>query len=103
VWVAISGDVDGITSNADALAMTIYANEDVTFTGNVTAVSFIGDGSNLTGISSNKTPFGLYEHESRITADYSITDWSNAVSAGPITISAGFGVTIPSNSVWTIL
>jgi len=51
----------------------------------------------------NTTTKGLYEHESRITVDYSITDYNNALTAGPITISSGKSVTIPSNSTWTIV
>ena len=96
------------------------------------ATLFTGDGGSLTGIDalptqtghsgkylttdgvttaswatldtdSNSTTKGLYEHESRITVDYSITDYNNAMSASPITISSGVSITIPSNSTWVIV
>ena len=51
---------------------------------------------------SNTTTKGLYEHEHTIDANYSITSGSNALSAGPITISTGVSVTIPTGSTWVI-
>jgi len=51
----------------------------------------------------NTTTKGLYEHEHTIDANYSITSGSNAMSAGPITISSGISVTVPTGSTWTIV
>ena len=51
----------------------------------------------------NKTTKGLYEHEHTIDADYSIASGSNAMSAGPITISGGYSITIPTGSTWVIV
>ena len=51
----------------------------------------------------NTTTKGLYEHEHTIDANYSITSGSNAMSAGPITISSGYSVTVPSGSTWVIV
>ena len=51
----------------------------------------------------NTTTKGLYEHEHTIDADYSITSGNNAMSAGPITISSGYSVTVPSGSTWVIV
>jgi hypothetical protein len=51
----------------------------------------------------NSTTKGLYEHEHTIDADYSITSGNNAMSAGPITISSGYSVTIPTGSTWVIV
>jgi hypothetical protein len=50
----------------------------------------------------NKTTFGMFENAKTITADYTITDGNNAMSAGPITIADGVNVTIPDGSTWTI-
>ena len=50
----------------------------------------------------NTTTKGLYEHEHTIDADYSITSGNNAMSAGPITISSGYSVTVPTGSTWVI-
>ena len=51
----------------------------------------------------NTTTKGLYEHEHTIDADYSIASGSNAMSAGPITISGGYSITIPTGSTWVIV
>ena len=51
----------------------------------------------------NTTTKGLYEHEHTIDANYCITSGSNAMSAGPITISSGISVTVPTGSTWVIV
>lgn len=45
----------------------------------------------------------FYENDQTVTADYTITSGKNAMSAGPITISSGVTVTVPSGSTWTIV
>ena len=37
-----------------------------------------------------------------ISADYTISNNNNALSAGPITINSSISVTIPSGSTWVI-
>jgi hypothetical protein len=51
----------------------------------------------------NTTTKGLYENNSVISANYTITTGNNAMSAGPITVNAGVTVTVPSGSRWTIV
>ena len=51
----------------------------------------------------NTTTKGLYEHEHTIDANYSISSGSNGMSAGPITISSGYSVTVPTGSTWVIV
>jgi hypothetical protein len=51
----------------------------------------------------NITGYGLYENSATIGANYTIGTGNNAMSAGPITISSGFTVTVPTGSVWTIV
>jgi hypothetical protein len=51
----------------------------------------------------NTTTKGMYEHEHTIDADYSISSGSNGLSAGPITISSGYSVTVPTGSTWVIV
>ena len=51
----------------------------------------------------NTTTKGLYEHEHTIDANYTISTGSNAMSAGPITISSGYSVTVPTGSTWVIV
>ena len=51
----------------------------------------------------NTTTKGLYEHEHTIDVNYTIASGSNAMSAGPITVSSGVSVTVPTGSTWVIL
>ena len=51
----------------------------------------------------NTTTKGLYENNSVISANYTITAGNNAMSAGPITINSGVTVTVPSGSRWTVV
>ena len=45
----------------------------------------------------------FYENGQTVSTNYTLTTNKNAVSAGPITISAGITVTIPSGSNWAIV
>jgi hypothetical protein len=45
----------------------------------------------------------VYENDSTISANLTITAGKNAMSAGPITIATGATVTVPSNSTWSIV
>ena len=51
----------------------------------------------------NVTPQGMYEHSNIISADYTIGNNMNAISAGPITINAGVDITIPVTSNWVVV
>ena len=75
--------------------------------GTLTATSFSGDGSNLTGISAGATGGGsdqiFYENGQNVTANYTITNGKNAMSAGPITIDSGVTVTVGAGETYTIV
>lgn len=45
----------------------------------------------------------FFENDLIVTTSYTITANKNALTAGPITISDGVSVTIPSGSAWTIV
>jgi hypothetical protein len=53
--------------------------------------------------SSNITALGLWENSATISANYTIGSGNNAQSAGPITISSGVTVTVPSGSTWVVV
>ena len=65
------------------------------------------DGSSLTGISAGATGGGsdqvFYENSQTVTADYTITNGKNAMSAGPITINNGITVTVGSGETYTVV
>ena len=45
----------------------------------------------------------FYENDQTVDNDYTITSGRNAMSTGPITVSSGVSVTIPTGSVWVVL
>jgi hypothetical protein len=45
----------------------------------------------------------FYENSTTVDANYTITSGKNAVSAGPVTISSGVTVTVPSGSRWAVV
>jgi hypothetical protein len=71
----------------------------------VNSTSLLGSGDieisgGATGAGGDKV---FWENDQTVDTDYTITSNKNAMSAGPITISTGITVTIPSGSVWTIV
>ena len=45
----------------------------------------------------------IVENTTVIGNSYCVTTGSNALSAGPITVTGGANVTVPTGSVWTIV
>lgn len=45
----------------------------------------------------------FYENGQTVTTNYTLTTNKNAMSAGPITISSGITVTVPSGSTWVVV
>ena len=78
--------------------------------GALTATSFAGDGSALTGLPAS-TPTGgnsgankvFWENEQTITHDYTITNNRNAGTFGPVTINNGVTVTVGDGETWTVV
>ena len=77
--------------------------------GTVSATAYTGDGSQLSnlpasapvgGSSSNKV---FFENDKVVSVNYQITSTKNAMTAGPVTINSGIGVTVPSGCAWTIV
>ena len=75
--------------------------------GTVTATSFAGDGSNLTGIAAGAGGGGsdeiFWENGQNVTTNYTITNGKNAMSAGPITVDSGVTVTVGAGETWTVV
>lgn len=65
---------------------------------NGTAWTSVGGGATGGG-----TDQVFFENGQTVTANYTITDGKNAMSAGPITINAGITVTVGAGEVWTIV
>ena len=94
--------IQGLTTDAELQTgqFDLNVNE-------VTAVTFIGDGSQLTGISAGATGGGddriFQENGQVVTESYTITPSNNAITAGPIRIAEGAVITIPDDSIWNII
>jgi len=100
--------VEGATSSTGNVGLEMDGNLSYNpSTGTVTATAFAGDGSNLTGIAAGATGGGndqiFYENGRTVTADYTITDGKNAMSAGPITINSGITVTVGTGETYTVV
>lgn len=65
------------------------------------------NGSSWSSIGGGATGGGsdevFFENSQSVTSDYTVSANKNAMSAGPITIATGVTVTIPSDSVWTVV
>jgi len=72
-------------------------------TGQLTATSYAGDGSNLTGVSSQVADGCITENALTISNNYTMTTNKSGLSAGDITIASGVTVTIPSGSRYVIV
>jgi hypothetical protein len=75
--------------------------------GTVTATSYAGDGSNLTGISAGATGGGtdkiFVENGQVVTADYTVSATTNAMTTGPIDINSGVTVTVETGGRWVVI
>ena len=87
----------------------ITTNTGVVISGICTATSFEGDGSNLSNLPAGAPVGGastntvFFENDKLVEVGYQITSTKNAMSAGPVSISAGIAVTVPSGCSWTIV
>jgi len=63
-------------------------------------VKIAGGGAGATGGGTDQI---FYQNGLNVTTNYTITTNNNAGTFGPVTIDAGVTVTVPSNSVWTVV
>ena len=75
----------------------------VTITGTCTATAYAGDGSGLTGVSSQVADGCITENSLTISNNYTMTTNKSGISAGDIIVASGVTVTIPSGSRYVIV
>ena len=106
---AVFNSGSGQQLNFNNVQKFITTNTGVVISGICTATSFEGDGSNLSNLPASAPVGGastntvFFENDKLVEVNYQITSTKNAMSAGPISVSAGIAVTIPSGCSWTIV
>lgn len=88
------------SSNSDALVNLASGTKDV-FVTYPADKAVILDANNE--VATARATSGIIEHSNTIDANYTINTGNNAMSAGPITVSSGVSVTIPTGSTWTVV
>ena len=94
------------TSVVQVGAGTLAALGDTTITSPSTGQALTFDGTKWVNSAAGGGAVAggaIYENSQTITANYTLTSGKNGLSAGPITISSGVTVTVPSGSVWAIV
>ena len=111
-FVGSGANLTGIDATAIKFGGAVKAQANaagVVVTGILTATSFSGSGANLTnlppsapvgGASTNQV---FFENDKLVEVNYQITSTKNAMTAGPVSVSAGIAVTVPSGCSWTIV
>ena len=99
------------TNGTDASWAVVNVNpalddlSDVTITAPATGEGIVYNGTGWVNgsVGGNTTTKGLYEMANTISANYTIGNGNNAVSAGPITVNSGVSVTVPTGSRWVVV
>jgi len=91
--------IDGKNTNSGITTIGVGGISDVITVDADNKVTFNG-GATATGGQTDKV---FYENDQTVNYSYQITVGKNAMSAGPVQISAGATVTVPGDSYWTIV
>ena len=93
------------TTGQEGLIDYYYGNDEMHFHSSGTHI-FKNAGTERLRITSGgnvKITSGVIENSNTISANYTVSSNYNAMSAGPMSISSGVSVTVPSGSAWTIV
>ena len=103
------GAVKAQANAAGVIVTGILTATNVSVAQSVTATTYYGSGANLSNLPASAPVGGastntvFFENDKLVEVNYQITSTKNAMSAGPISVSAGIAVTIPSGCSWTIV
>ena len=98
-----------VTTNTGAVVTGILTATNVSAAQSVTATTYYGSGANLSNLPASAPVGGattnsvFFENDKLVEVNYQITSTKNAMTAGPISVSAGIAVTVPSGCSWTIV
>lgn len=108
--IGISGtpiEIVKVTARSGDVFTIVRAQEGTTdsaFTGGDKVELRITAGEMDTAVNGGAQANGvIYENQTTVTADYTLTTSTNGFSVGPITIDSGVSVTVPSGQRWLIL
>jgi len=93
----------GVELYYDAVKKAETVTGGFTVSGTLTATAYAGDGSGLTGVSSQVADGCITENSQTISNNYTMTTNKSGLSAGDITVASGVTVTIPSGSRYVII
>jgi hypothetical protein len=83
------------------MSLTInHQTNDISATSGSVTIDGASIGGGATGGGSDEI---FYENGQNVTANYTITNGKNAMSAGPITVNSGVTVTVNNGQAWTIV
>jgi len=95
--------IRGGTSSSYTTGVEVEAGSSALVAWDATATDFIkvaGGGGGASGAGGDQI---FFENDLNVTASYTIPTGKNAGTFGPVTIDSGVTVTVPSNSVWTVV
>jgi hypothetical protein len=108
VWAVLTNTAGNISAGNIVVTNSV-ASGTVSAVGNITGEYFVGNGSQLTGISAGGggdggvANSGVFLNAQTITANVDISNVYNAFSVGPLTLAANAVVTQAAGSKWVIL
>ncbi len=83
------------------MSLTInHQTNDISATSGSVTIDGASIGGGATGGGSDEV---FYENGQNVTANYTITNGKNAMSAGPITVDNGVTVTVGAGETWTVV
>ena len=88
------------TTNVTSLNLTSPAPSTSTSTGALTVLGGIGVGGSVFANTVNGV---FHSTNNTITGNYTLATGTNAMSAGPIVLTTGSTITIPTGQRWTII
>ena len=90
------------TTNVTSMALSSPAPSTSTSTGALTVVGGLGVGGSIFASQIIGTN-GFLSNNNTIVGNYTLATGTNAMSAGPIVLTTGSTITIPTGQRWTIL
>ena len=83
------------------MSLTInHQTNDISATSGSVTIDGASIGGGATGGGSDEV---FYENGQNVSANYTITNGKNAMSAGPITVDNGVTVTVGAGETWTVV